>query len=110
MPEAWIDGRPVPLQAAAAEAANLLSASRLPIIAGLGTDVEGARAAIRLAAQVGGVIDHMHSRVLLRNLDVAREAGMMVTTPNEAGGRAATVLVVGAGPRSPWPGCPDRLL
>src|SRR2546421_2073707 len=110
MPEAWIDGRPVPLQAAAAEAANLLSASRLPIIAGLGTDVEGARAAIRLAAQVGGVIDHMHSRVLLRDLDVAREAGMIVTTPNEAGVRADTLLVVGPGLDAAWPELHDRLM
>jgi formylmethanofuran dehydrogenase subunit B len=109
MAEAWIDGRPVPLQAAAAEAAKLLSASRLPIIAGLGTDVDGARAAIRLAAQVGGVIDHMHSRVLLRDLDVAREAGMMVTTPHEAAVRADTLLMVGPGLETAWPQFHDRL-
>ena len=93
MADAWIDGSPVALRAAAIEAAKLLKASRLPVVAGLGTDVDGARAAIGLAAQIGGVIDHMHSQALLRDLDVAREAGMMVTTPNEAALRADTLLI-----------------
>ena len=53
---------PVALDAAIAEAARLLGASRLPVIAGLGTDVAGARAAIALAQRLGGVVDHMHSR------------------------------------------------
>jgi formylmethanofuran dehydrogenase subunit B len=92
---AWIDGNPVALDAAAAEAARLLSAARLPVIAGLGTDVAGARAAIALAQRLGGVIDHMHSDVLLRDLAVMRETGMMVTTANEARLRADTVLAVG---------------
>src|SRR5690348_376257 len=97
MSDAWIDGNAVTLSAAAVEAAKLLQASRFPVIAGLGTDVEGARAAIRLAAQLGGTVDHMHSRALLRDLDVAREVGMMVTTPSEAGLRADTLLLVGSG-------------
>ena len=78
MVDAWIDGEHASLDAAANEAAKLLRVSRLPLIAGLGTDVAGARAAIELAAQIGGVTDHMHSEPLLRDLDVAREAGMMV--------------------------------
>jgi formylmethanofuran dehydrogenase subunit B len=92
---AWIDGNPVALEAAAAEAARLLSAARLPVIAGLGTDIAGARAAIALAQRLGGVIDHMHSDVLLRDLAVMRETGMMVTTANEARLRADTVLAIG---------------
>ena len=97
MADAWIDGSAVALRAAAGEAAKLLKASRLAIVAGLGTDVDGARAAIGLAAQIGGVIDHFHSRTLLRDLDVARESGMMVTTPDEAALRADTLLMVGPG-------------
>jgi formylmethanofuran dehydrogenase subunit B len=103
MSDAWIDGNAVTLSAAAIEAAQLLQASRFPVIAGLGTDVEGARAAIRLAEQLGGAVDHMHSRALLRDLDVAREAGMMVTTPSEAGLRADTLLLVGPGLETAWP-------
>src|SRR5262249_25769214 len=94
MAEAWIRGKAVTLDAAIAEVVTLLSASRLPVIAGLGTDVAGVRAAIKLAQRVGGVIDHMHSEVLLRDLDVMREAGMMVTTPNEVCLRADFLLLV----------------
>jgi formylmethanofuran dehydrogenase subunit B len=96
--DARIDGRAATVEAAVAEAARLLGASRLPLIAGLATDVAGARAAIALAERLGGVIDHMHSDALLRDLDVMREAGVMVTTINEARLRADTLLVIGAGP------------
>ena len=97
MGQAWIDGSPAATDAAVAQAARLLSVARLPLIAGLGTDVAGARAAIALARRLGGVIDHMHSDTVLRDLDGMREAGMMVTTPNEARLRADTMLVAGAG-------------
>jgi len=99
MGSAFIDGRPAELQAACAEAARLLDRSRLPLIAGLGTDIAGARAAIGLARRLGGVIDHMHSDALLRDLDVMREAGVMVTTPGEARVRADVLLL--AGPVAP---------
>ncbi|MFL6804489.1 MAG: tungsten formylmethanofuran dehydrogenase [Xanthobacteraceae bacterium] len=98
MAHAWIAGRAATIEAAAAEAARLLALSRLPAIVGLGTDIAGARAAIALAERLGGVIDHMHSDAVLRDLDVMREAGMMVTTLNEARLRADTVVVIGAGP------------
>ena len=84
MDQAWIGGKPVPLEAAIAEAARLLAASRLPVIAGLGTDIAGARAAVALAERIGGVVDHMHSDATLRDVGVLREAGAFVTTPNEA--------------------------
>ncbi len=110
MADAWIDGRPAALDAAAVQAAQLLAASRLPVIAGLGADVAGARAAVALAERVGGVIDHMHADALLRDLDVMREAGMMVTTPNEAALRADAILLVGAGLATAWLGLVPRLL
>jgi formylmethanofuran dehydrogenase subunit B len=109
MAEAWIRGKSAAPDAAIAEAANLIAASRLPVIAGLGTDVAGARAAIKLAQSVGGVIDHMHSEALLRDLDVMREAGMMVITPSEARLRADFLLLVGPGLVEAWPALPERL-
>ena len=109
MAEAWIHGKSAALDAAIAEAASLLAASRLPVIAGLGTDVAGARAAIKLAQSVGGVVDHMHSEALLRDLNVMREAGMMVTTPTEAHVRADFLLLVGRGLIEAWPALPERL-
>jgi formylmethanofuran dehydrogenase subunit B len=110
MGDARIDGRPVTLEAAIAEAAKLLARSRLPVIAGLGTDVAGARAAIALAEKVGGIIDHMHSDALLRDLAVMREAGSYATTPNEARLRGDTLLLVGPGLMEAWPQIGDRLL
>lgn len=98
MDHAWIDGRPVELDAACAEAARLLQQSRLPVIAGLGTDVAGARAAIALAQHAGAVIDHMHAEALLHDLDVVRDAGMMTTTPGEARLRADVLLLIGSLP------------
>jgi formylmethanofuran dehydrogenase subunit B len=108
--QAWIDGEPATLDAAATEAARLLAASRLPVIAGLGTDVAGARAAIMLAERLGGVVDHMHAVSLLRDLDVVREARVMLTTPNEARMRADTLLLVGPDLTTAWPDLAPRLL
>ncbi len=100
MERAWIAGEPVALDAAIAEAARLIAASIQPLIAGLGTDVAGVRAAISLAQRVGGVIDHMHAESLLRNLDVVRSSGVMLTTPTEADVRADTLLVAGPIPQT----------
>jgi formylmethanofuran dehydrogenase subunit B len=97
MDRAWIDGKAVSLKAAITEAARLLAGSRFPLIAGLGTDIAGARAAIALAARVGAVIDHMHADALLRSLDVMRSAYLMTTTLVEARMRADCLLLVGAG-------------
>jgi len=95
MARAWIGGKPVALERALAEAAELLAASRCPLITGLGTDIAGARAAIGLAERIGAVIDHVNADALLRDLAVLREAGMMLVTPNEARLRADTLLLVG---------------
>jgi formylmethanofuran dehydrogenase subunit B len=92
---AFIDGQQATRQEAAREAACLLASARQPVIAGLGTDTAGARAAVALAARIGAAIDHMHAEALLRDLDVMREAGMMVTTPSEARLRADVLLLVG---------------
>src|SRR5690242_2839451 len=96
MARAWIGGKPAPLEHALAEAAGLLAASRCPLITGLGTDIAGARAAISLAERIGATLDHMNAGPLLRDLAVVREAGMMVTTPNEARVRADVLLLVGS--------------
>jgi formylmethanofuran dehydrogenase subunit B len=107
---ASIDGARASLDDATAAAARLLSRSRQPLIAGLGTDIDGARAAIALAQRVGAVIEHMHSAALLRDLDCLRETGIMLTTPGEARVRADVVLLVGDGLLQTWPGLTERLL
>jgi formylmethanofuran dehydrogenase subunit B len=107
---AWIDGEPASLEDAAAAAAQLLARSRQPLIAGMGADIEGARAAVALAERVGGVVEHMHSEALLRDLDCLREAGVMLTTPGEARVRADLLLLVGDALLETWPALNKRLL
>ena len=107
---AWIDGAPASLEDAAAAAARLLARSGQPLIAGLGADIAGARAAIALAERVGGVAEHMHSAALLRDLDCLRETGVMLMTPAEARVRADVLLLVGDGLRETWPALNERLL
>ena len=107
---ASIDGAAASLDDAAAAAARLLAESRQPLIAGLGADIEGARAAIALGQRVGGVIDHMHSAAMLRDLDCLRETGIMLTTPGEARVRADVILLVGDGLTRAWPQLNARLL
>jgi formylmethanofuran dehydrogenase subunit B len=107
---ASIDGAPASIDDAAAAAARLLARSAQPLIAGLGADTDAARAAILLAERVGGVIEHMHSASLLRDLDCLRESGVMLTTPGEARVRADVVLLVGDGLTETWPALNERLL
>jgi formylmethanofuran dehydrogenase subunit B len=107
---ASIDGAAASFDDAAAAAARLLARSAQPLIAGLGVDIDAARAAIPLAERVGGVIEHMHSAALLRDLDCLRESGVMLTTPGEARVRADVVLLVGDGLTETWPALNERLL
>ena len=107
---AWIDGAPAALDGAVTVAASLLSGSRQPLLAGIGTDIEGARAAVMLAEQTGGVVDHMHSTAILRDLDAMRETGVMLTTPGEAHVRADLALLVGDRLLESWPELGSRIL
>jgi formylmethanofuran dehydrogenase subunit B len=107
---ASIDGAPASFDDAIAAAARLLARSRQPLIAGLSADIDGARAAIALAEQVGGVVEHVHSAALLRDLDCLRETGIMLTAPGEARVRADVVLLVGDGRLQTWPHLIERLL
>jgi len=95
MRHAWISGRPTTVDTAIAEAAKLIGASTRILITGLGTDVDGARAAIALAQRTGAIIDHMNSESVLRDLEVMRSSGVMVTTPTECHARADTLLLAG---------------
>jgi formylmethanofuran dehydrogenase subunit B len=109
MNEARINGKPALLAAAAERAAEILSAARLPVIAGLGTDVAGARASILLAERLRGAYDHMYSARIFADLDVMRQAGLMFTTPNEASLRADVFLFIGRDLTRVWPAMMERL-
>lgn len=102
MAEASIGGRAAPLEQAIAAAAEILRASRHAVIAGLGTDIAGAEAAIELARQIGGAFDHKHAAAALHNLDVMREAGWIVSSMQQARALADLVLLVGPGLTRSW--------
>ncbi len=106
---ARIDGKPVSLAQAAQQAAELLSGARLPVIAGLGTDVAGARASVLLAAKLRGAYDHMHSAQIFAGLNVMRQSGVMYTTASEARLRADVYLFVGGDLTDVWPVMMERL-
>src|SRR3984893_1210822 len=109
MNEARINGKPALLAAAAERAAEILSAARMPVIAGLGTDVAGGHPAILLAERLRGAYDLMHSTRIFADLDVMRQAGLMFTTPNEARLRADVFLFIGSDLTRVWPAMMDRL-
>jgi formylmethanofuran dehydrogenase subunit B len=109
MSAARVDGKPVLLAEAAERAAEILSQARFPVVAGLGTDVAGARASIFLAAKLRGAYDHMRSRQIFAGLDVMRQAGLMFTTPSEARLRADVYLFIGNDLLEVWPKMLERL-
>jgi formylmethanofuran dehydrogenase subunit B len=105
-----IGGRPATLPEAAAQAARLLRDARQPLIAGLATDVAGARAAGRLADRCGAVLDHMNSAAAMRNLLVLQDSGWIATTLSEIRNRADLLLVAGGDVVSRFPRFFERCL
>ena len=98
-----IAGAPATLADAAAAAARLLAAARRPLFGGLGTDVQGARAACRLADQTGGVLDHMNGAGAIRNLLVLQDSGWITTTLSEIRNRCDLLILAGGDITSRFP-------
>jgi len=105
-----IGGRPATADAALEAAAKLLKKSRQPLIGGLGTDVDGMRAALALAERCGAILDHLHGRALLNNLRVLQSRGQAMTTLGELRNRADLVVLVGASINEDFHGLARRCL
>lgn len=101
--EPRLAGGPAELQLATMKAAEILRGSRLPLFAGLGTDVAGLRATLRLAERTGGIVDHMAADGLFRNLRVLQDSGWMTTTLSEVRNHADFLLIVGPDPTTAFP-------
>jgi formylmethanofuran dehydrogenase subunit B len=91
-----VEGLPVKLDEAVGRAAEILRKAKLPVIAGLATDVNGVRAAVALAERSGATVDHMNSPSLFRNLQVLQDGGWMTTSLTETRNRADLIVVAGA--------------
>jgi formylmethanofuran dehydrogenase subunit B len=92
---AFIGKREVPLEAALSRMGEILGAARLPVIAGPGADVAGVRAALRLAARVGGAVDFCRSLGSISILRATIDKGLVFTTPREVRSRADVLLMIG---------------
>jgi formylmethanofuran dehydrogenase subunit B len=90
-----VDGEPATLEDAVERAAAVFSAGRTPVVAGLGTDVAGVRAALRLAERIGAAVGHKAGAGLSRQVALIAESGLQFVTPAEAGRRADLVLLIG---------------
>jgi formylmethanofuran dehydrogenase subunit B len=65
------------------------------LIGGLACDVTGHRAALALAEQLGGVVDHMNGAAQFRNWRVFQDGGWMTTTLSEVRNRADLIVLAG---------------
>lgn len=98
-----IDGQPALLDAALDAAAGLLAAARQPLFAGLGTDVDGARALYPLACATGAISDAASGEALLHTLRALQDRGQFTTTLAEVRNRADLVVCFGSSPREAMP-------
>lgn len=105
-----VRGEPVALEAALARAAELLAAARMPLWAGLESDLAGLRAAVALAERTGGVLDPMAGEGARAQLLAVQRAGWVTGTLDEARNRADLVLLLGDGWRTTAPRLLERVL
>lgn len=103
-----IDGVAGTLDEALARAAELLGTSRLPLFAGLGTDVAGMREVLALVERLGGIVDHAAAPGLMANLRAMQDGGWVATTLAEVRNRADFALFVGADPGRVTPRLVER--
>ena len=90
-----VDGKEVSLDVAIAAAAVLLKDTRLPVIGGCATDVNGMRALLALADRCGAVVDNMNFTGARNNFLALQDSGWMNTTLAEVKNRCDLLLVVG---------------
>lgn len=104
-----LNGKPCDLQTAVNRAVEILSGSVNPLIAGLGTEVQGARSLMRLAQHINATIDHMHGESSMRNTRVLQNSGWITTTLAEVKNRADLILAIGTDISSTHPRFFERL-
>jgi formylmethanofuran dehydrogenase subunit B len=92
---AFIGKKEVPFEAAILRMRELLTGARAPVVSGLGADVAGMRAALRVAARLGGALDFCRAPGTAPFLTALIDKGLMFTTPREARSRADVLMLVG---------------
>lgn len=103
-PVAEIEGRPASLAEGVARAAALLDGASYPLIYGLSrTSIEGQRAAVALAEQLGGVIDTTASVCHAPSVVAQQLVGQVTCTLGEVRNRADLVIFWGSDPARTHP-------
>lgn len=105
-----VNGREATLEVAIAAAGEILAEARSPVFAGLGTDVDGVRALIRLACRSGASLDHYASAGLFRNIATSQRRGWIATTLAEVRNRCDLLLVIGPDPSEAFHRLYERIL
>lgn len=105
-----IKGKEATLEQAVSYIADLLRISKQPLIAGMGTDLNGARAAMSLTDKSGATIDSYYSPATFRNILVLQDTGYMTTTLTEVRNRVDLLLVVGTDIESTFPRFFERMV
>jgi len=105
-----LDGRPTDLTTAIQAAANILGKSHHALFAGLGTEVQGMRAVMRLAEKTSATLDHMHSEGTVRNTLAMQNSGWQTTTLTEIKNRADVILAIGTDIVSSYPRFFEKLV
>ncbi|MDD5274463.1 MAG: formylmethanofuran dehydrogenase subunit B [Methylovulum sp.] len=91
-----INGSPVSLDAAVNKAAELLKNTKLPVIGGCASDVNGMRGLLALADRCGAVVDNMNFVGARNNFLALQDSGWMNTTLAEVKNRCDLLLVIGS--------------
>ncbi len=90
-----VNGKEVSLEVAIATAAALLKDTRLPVIGGCATDVNGMRGLLALADRAGAVVDNMNFTGARNNFLALQDSGWMNTTLAEVKNRCDLLLIFG---------------
>jgi len=92
-----LHGKPADLDSAINAAAEILSRSKRPLFAGLGTEVQGMRSILSLAKRTDATLDHLHSNATVHNTRTMQNGGWLATTLAEVKNRADIILAIGTG-------------
>lgn len=98
-----VGGKAVALATALDTAAALLARARQPLLAGLGVDVAGMRAAFRVAEATGAIVDHRHGDALMHSVRAIQDRGLYYTTLAEVRNHADVIVCIGTTPTAHYP-------
>ena len=108
--EARLKGVPASYEQAVTAAARLLKKSCKPLIAGLGTDVDGSRAALHLAEKTDAALLHTREQQGAHNLKALQVRGGIMTTLAEVKNRADTIILIGNNVTGDYPRFIERFI